>query len=78
MIQPAEFSDYCIKLDPHTSIDIPDYYIPVHHYCATLGHKVNTVMRIMISYLRTLVNLPFCSLVQTQGQSGASIGRLTN
>jgi len=33
------FSDYCIKLDESCSIDIPDFYIPVTHYSATLAHK---------------------------------------
>ena len=35
-----EWSDYCIKLDESCSIDIPDYYISVEHYSATLAHKV--------------------------------------
>ena len=34
-----DWSDYCIKLDENCSIDIPDHYIPVKHYCATLAHK---------------------------------------
>ena len=34
-----EWSDYCIKVDESCSIDIPDFYIDVDHYCATLAHK---------------------------------------
>ena len=39
-----DWSDYCIKLDENCSIDIPDHYIPVNHYCATLAHKVKIVI----------------------------------
>ena len=35
-----ESSDYCIKVDTSVSLDIPDFYIPVKHYSATLAHKV--------------------------------------
>ena len=34
-----EWSDYCIKVDESCSIDIPDFYIDVGHYSATLAHK---------------------------------------
>ena len=36
-----EFSDYCIKVDSTLSLDIPDFYIPVKNYSATLAHKVH-------------------------------------
>ena len=35
-----EFSDYRIEVDSNLSLDIPEFYIPVKHYSATLGHKV--------------------------------------
>jgi len=34
-----EFSDYCIKVDDTCSIDIPDHFVSVSNYSATLGHK---------------------------------------
>ena len=35
-----EFSDYCIGLDSNVSLDIPEYYVNVKNYSATLAHKV--------------------------------------
>ena len=34
-------SDYRIKLNGDTDIDIPDEYTHIKNYCATLGHKAN-------------------------------------
>ena len=36
-----ERSDYRIKLDADTDLDIPDDCLTIAAYCATLGHKVN-------------------------------------
>ena len=44
------FSDYCIKLDESCSIDIPDFYIPVTHYSATLAHKASLNIHIGVLF----------------------------
>ena len=45
-----EFSDYCIKVDTTVSLDIPDFYIPVKHYSATLAHKVKLCISELFVY----------------------------
>ena len=38
-----KFSDYCIRVDSVLSLDIPECFVPVNNYSATLAHKVNMV-----------------------------------
>ncbi|XP_023332051.1 uncharacterized protein LOC111704142 isoform X2 [Eurytemora carolleeae] len=37
--QFEEFSDYCIRVDSVLSLDIPECFVPVNNYSATLAHK---------------------------------------
>ena len=38
-----KFSDYCIRVDSVLSLDIPECFVPVNNYSATLAHKVNMI-----------------------------------